>query len=302
MRVSVSLVTAWPLLVSTLYSQAPGTSVSDLPPGNPSFEVASVRPNTTGSPVGTAGGAGGASVSRLGQRVTAVNAPLRDIIRYAYELESYQMIEGNLPVLDERFDITAIVPESSSSPDQSRAMLRSLLAERFQLSARVVPRERPVYSLTLARRDGRLGSSLTRSAVDCDAWRAARQKDVEAPGGKPALPEDIVRALKPMCDMVFQPFRARIYGGARPISDVALILSRLPALGPVVDRTGLTGVFDFELTFAPLRAGGSAGEVPQTDLPTIFVAVQEQLGLKLETDRGPVNALVVDRVARPTPN
>lgn len=109
--------------------------------------------------------------------------------------------------------------------------------------------------------------------------------------------------LKPVCDMVYQPFRARILASARTMDDLARILARVPALtSPVVNRTAVTTRFDFELLYAPDRANPAAAAPSLDAPPSLFVALEEQLGLKLESSRGTVRALVVERIERPTPD
>jgi uncharacterized protein (TIGR03435 family) len=270
----------------------------------PAFEVASIRHNTS-EPSAAAGGRGGSPIGRTGQRFTAVNATLRDIIRYAYDLEPFHPLEGSSRRLDDRFDITAIIPESPSPVDASRPMLRTLLAERFKLSIRRTTREQPVHTLLLARRDGRLGPGMKPSTVDCGASRETPRQRIAARGDTPISAEELELYVRPACDMVYQPFRARIHGEAQPIAQLARILSRLPSVrSPVVDRTGLTGAFDFELTYAPERPAASADAVPSLGdtPPTLFVALQEQLGLKLEPARAPADVLVVESVQQPTEN
>ena len=243
------------------------------------------------------------AIGRRGQRFTAVNTPLRDIIRFAYKLEPFQTIEGDRRWLDDRFDIAAIIPDSQSTGDES-AMLRALLAERFKLSVRWATRERSVYALVLARRDERLGPGMKPSTVDCNVERATPRQLIEARRDQPISAGDYASLTRPVCDMIFQPFRARIHAGARTMGDLARVLSRLPMLGsPVVDRTGLTGAFDFELAFVPERAAGAANvSATGSNDPTLFVALQEQLGLKLESSRGSVEVLVIEGVERPTPD
>jgi uncharacterized protein (TIGR03435 family) len=227
----------------------------------------------------------------------AVNASLRDIIRHAFDLEPFQRIEGRPAWLNTRYDINAVIPEFPAV-DSSRAMLRTLLAERFKLSVRRERREQPVFALVAARSDKRLGPSLKPSATEC---RTVAESDSASKNQASAV-ENLVKGVGPTCDMLYQPYRARIVGGGRPISDLARILSRVPILSaPVIDRTGLSGTYDFELTYSP-EALSAAPDQPDSSRTSLFVAVQEQLGLKLESTRGPVDVLIIDAVQQPTEN
>lgn len=265
-----------------------GPSLQAQKTGGVRFEVASVRPNNSETPAGIAGGAGGPNIGVRGGRLVAVNLPLRDIIRYAYQLEPFQQMQGSPRWFEDRFDINAVIPPSVSSVDGPRLMLQTLLAERFALRVRWATEEQPVYALVVARRDKRLGPGLKPSTMDCEAWRA---KQPETP------PLESVLSGRATCDMIFQPFRARIFAGARTMTDLASFLARLPPVGaPVQDRTGLTGPFDFELVFAPGRPGAPADSAAARDgRPSVFVALDEQLGLRLERTRGPVQVLVIER-------
>jgi uncharacterized protein (TIGR03435 family) len=255
------------------------------------FEVASVKPRAPAIPV-AGGGTGGGSLGRQGQRFLAVDRSLRDIIRHAYTMEAYEVIEGGPAWLDDHFDITAVIPQSAAAADAHRTMLRTLLAERFKLDVRWSSRDMPVYSLVVARRDRRLGPALKPSTADCSEPARPRQPDDP--------PRTIDEMTKPACDTVYQPFRARIYGGAQTMDDLVRILSRIPALtAPVVDRTSLMGRFDFELQYVSDRQTPSPGA---DRLPSIFIALEEQLGLKLESSHGPVRSLVIARIERPTPD
>ena len=249
----------------------------------PSFEVASIKPNTSVT-APFVGGAGGPTIGIRGNRFVAT-ASLRDIIRYAYQLESYQALEGGPRWIDDRFDITAVVPDAASAPDAHRPMLRTLLAERFKLSVRTTSKEQSVYALVPSRRDGRPGPALTKSTTDCSA---------SSPRATTA--EDYRQLGKPICDMVYLPFRARMQGSARTIADLARFLSRVPIIGvPVLDRTGLQGAFDFDLIYAPERPGVDTPRGPG-DPPSLFVAIEEQLGLRLERTRGAVDVLVIEHL------
>lgn len=262
----------------------------------PRFDVASIKTNLSEVPLG--GGSGGGAIGRRGQRFVAVNAPLRDIIRHAFDLEPFQRIEGGPAWLTTRYDINATIPDSPTSADLSRAMLRSLLAERFKLSVRREAREQRLFALVVARSDKRLGPSLKASTTDC---RAVVESDSASKDPARAV-ENLVKGLSPACDMVYQPYRARIVGSARPISDLARILSRVPTLGaPVIDRTGLSGAYDFEVTYSPAPLS-AAPDQPDASRTSLFVALQEQLGLRLESTRGSVDVLVIDSVSPPTEN
>jgi uncharacterized protein (TIGR03435 family) len=225
---------------------------------SPSFEAASVRVNGSGDP--------SRSVRALsGGRFEATNAPLRNLIRFAYELRTLGEIEGGPDWMDTTaFDIRATGPAEASVP----RMVQTLLEARFKLVVRRDVRERPVYALTVARPDGKLGRSLKIGTADV----APRQKS--------------------------GPTQLEITN--HPISRLVASLGAL--LGQtVIDRTGLTGTYDITLSFSSEQLPGVPGPGrPDPNLPSIFTAVQEQLGLKLEATRGPVSVLVVERAEMPT--
>ena len=264
------------------------------------FEVASIKANASEMPLG--GGAGGGAIGRRGQRFMAVNATLKEIIRYAFDLEPFQRLEGGPGWLNDRYDITATIPEAQTSVESSRAMLRTLLAERFKLSVRREPREQPIFALVFARADSRLGPSLKPSSVEC---RASTDAD-SAATNQGSRVENLVKGSRPVCDMVYQPYRASIIGGARPIADLARALSRLPTVNaPVVDHTGLMGLYDFDLTYSPQPLSAAPEVAPPSgdgSRTSLFVALQEQLGLKLESGRAPTEVLVIESLQRPSDN
>jgi uncharacterized protein (TIGR03435 family) len=179
-------------------------------------------------------------------------------------------------------------------------MLQSLLAERFKLATHKDTRELPIYSLEVARSDGRLGPQLRPATVDCEAMIAAAR----ARGGPPPAPP--APGERPICGIRINP--GRLSGGGFPLSQFAATLSQF-VQRIVVDRTGLSGNFDVDLTWTPdqLPQGGpppGAPPLPPADPngPSIYTAVQEQLGLKLESAKGPVDVLVIDRAESPTPD
>jgi uncharacterized protein (TIGR03435 family) len=168
-------------------------------------------------------------------------------------------------------------------------------------------REMPIYALVMARADGRLGPRFTRSTTDCTAVLAAARERAKN-GGTPPASSDRVQ-----CGSRARP--GFIAGGAVELDggefSLSMMLSRLMRR-TVVNRTGLTGVFDFTLEFAPDVApppnaaapptGADAGVADVSSCPSLTTAVQEQLGLRLESARAPVEVLVVDRFERPAPD
>jgi uncharacterized protein (TIGR03435 family) len=221
----------------------------------PTFDAASITPNTSADSRRRAG--------TQGRLYAAVNVPLRRIVAAAYELEleDFRLV-GDHPLLSLRFDITGTLPESAT-PREVPAMLRTLLAERFTLVVHTETREAAVLALTVARRDGRLGPKLVRSA-------------------------DGVKPESQISDS--------IKGRAQQVSSLARMLSMFMQRR-VVDKTGLNGAFDFDLQFDGLASG------PSIDASTALItAIQEQLGLKLESIRAPVDFVIIDAIEPPTPN
>ena len=257
------------------------------------FEVAAVRQNNSGQTFNTI------ENELPGGRYTATNVPLRSLIREAYGISENQLVDAPSWTRTERFDIDAkLEREPPEVPDgelgERQFALQSLLARHFQLVVHRETREFPLYALVMARADRRPGPMLKPSSADCS--RNAMPAQIAATrAGKPLACGTLVRT-------------GRIQFGGRTMEDLARRLSSLPFLGRgVVDRTGLTGRWEFELTYAPdpdQLPSLPGGEPPLFDPngPSLFVAFQEQLGLKLESIRGPWEVLVVDRVERPTEN
>ena len=259
----------------------------------PAFEVASIRVNKS------------AQMNRLfrpqpGGRFEATNLRLRDLIQFAYQVRNFQ-IEGGPEWIDTTsFDIVAKAPGEvppampGGPPSPHMLMLRSLLAERFKLVVRRETKELPIYALTLLRADGKLGPAMAVSTTDCEAMMKAAMK-----GGAPPPPTP----SEPMtCGLRIGPGRLDMggFGVSEFANALGVLLQRT-----VVDRTGLAGRYDAKMTFAPeqipglpLPPGVSSPPI-DPDAPSIFTAVQEQLGLKLDSTRGPVQVLVVDRADMP---
>jgi uncharacterized protein (TIGR03435 family) len=275
---------------------APATA-SSADQGRLEFEVASVKPNKSGDGRVMLGMAPGG-------RFTATNVTLRMLIRNAYQLQDFQIAGGPNWLNSDHFDIVAkadrdVAPaQPGGPPGPLQMMLRALLADRFKLAAHNETRDMPIYALVLARSDGKLGPQLHPSATDCAAIMAANR----ARGGPPAFPE----AARPPCGMRMGP--GQMSGGAFPLSQLASTLSVI-VQRVVIDRSGLTGAYDFDLTWTPDQTlqgqpppGAPAPPPIDPNGPSIFTALQEQLGLKLDSQRGPVDVLVIDKAEPPTPD
>lgn len=163
-----------------------------------------------------------------------------------------------------------------ATSDELREMLQTLLAERFKLAVHYETQERPVYALVLARPDGRLGPGLRKSELDCDAIYKAQRAGTPLEVATP-------KNGAPPCGMSAGGGMVRAGG----MSLAVLTGNLAQAAGRVVvDKTGLTGNYEFTLQF-DARPPGST---PADDRPLVFTAVQEQLGLELESDRAPCPA------------
>jgi bla regulator protein BlaR1 len=256
--------------------------LAQAPAARQEFEVASVKPNKSGNSGGSFGG-------RPGGLVVVVNNTLRNIVRNVWNLQEFQIVGGPDWINQDRWDIEARAPQGQPTQQQMMLMMRSLLADRFKLAVHNETREIPVYALVLARPDGKFGPQFRRSELDCGAIRAA----VEKGAPPPARPAD-----RPFCGTQTRPGMVMTSGVL--LADFARNLS--PSTGRIViDKTGLTGFFDLELKFTPDQLGAGAGD-PATDVPSLFVAIQEQLGLKLEAQRAPVDVLVIDSAQRAVEN
>ncbi|HTM04613.1 MAG TPA: M56 family metallopeptidase [Vicinamibacterales bacterium] len=293
----------------------------------PAFEAVSVKRNTSGDPGG---------LSRVqGNHYTATNITLRQLILNGYSILQSQLVAGPaLATADftngEHFDIDATLPDGATQA-QFPEMMRRLLADRFKLVAHRETREMPVYALVKARPDGQLGAALRPTTEVC----AARSGDAE-PGARPGGPgpgrggpaaPGAPAALGERGDAQKTANLGIVVGGRQQAGPgcgalqfgpgqfiahavgIDMLVNALVNRGPitgidraVLDRTNLTGRYDFELKWTPPgRAGGPPpGDDP--DRPSLFTALQEQLGLKLDPQRAPIEVLIVDSAAMPTEN
>jgi uncharacterized protein (TIGR03435 family) len=252
---------------------------------NPAFEVATVKPNKSGETRESV------RFFPPSGRVVVVNTSLRSLIRSAYQLQDFQIV-GGPPWLDaERFDITANA-EGNPPPRQKWLMMRSLLKDRFKLAVHTETREMPVFALVIANRSGTLGPQLHKVEVNC-----------QPPTSPPSTPPDPNRPNQ--CGGMFAGPTSIKFRGVT-IEDFARMGLSPRVHRTVIDRTGLEGRFDFDLDFAPEPLTAAIVDDPNAtvagDKPSIFTAVQEQLGLKLDAQRGPVDVLVIDHAEQAKEN
>jgi uncharacterized protein (TIGR03435 family) len=240
------------------------------------FEVASVKANMSGDAK--------VAIQMLpGGRFTATNATLRQLIRNAYQLQEFQITGGPGWLDRDRFDIVAKA-EGGDDAGRGQLMLQALLAERFALTVHIDKRELPIYTLVASKGDGTLGPELKPSGRECsDAGRQGNRSG---------------------CDLRALP--GSIAAGGATLAELAAGLS--PLVGRIVqDRTGVPGTFAFTLRWTPdqrspgLQRKAQAMGLPPADTEgsSLFTAVREQLGLKLDSQKGLVDVLVIDRAERP---
>lgn len=245
----------------------------------PVFDVISVKPNKT-----TPGGAYGLVIMEFtADGFRGTNVPIHALLLQAYGLHEGQIVDEPAWVKSEVFDIQAKVAEPDVAAfkalpyEQRRTMFQQILAERFNLTAHRDTRELPVYALSIAKG----GAKLKQSPPDPSLPAGAKS------GGRSGMSS------------------GRITAQRTTVSELAAMLG--VQLGRnVIDSTALTAAYDFTLQWTP-DTGASAASTgsaptPSDAPPSIFTAVQEQLGLKLESTKAPVEVLVIDHIERPTEN
>lgn len=275
----------------------------------PTFEVNSIKANRSNAPMQLL------PTLQPGGRLFAINLPLREFIRAAYALQDNQLIiESKLA--DATFDLEARAG-ANATPEQAALMLRALLTERFGLRTHQETRQLPVY--TLVRNDStRLGPQIKPSGTECAplTFPSGPGAPPPPPPPPPALSGTPLGANRmwARCPTMFFP--GGVSARAMDMHAFAIALERI-VRRPVIDKTGVTGEFDIDLTYAaelltdPLtgnvvgaRDGGLTDIAPpgQRSGPSLFTALRDQLGLRLESGRAPVDVLVVDDVRPPTEN
>ena len=241
------------------------------------FDVASVKANTSSDRRSSL-------QMNLPDSFIVTNLPLRALISIVYQVPLYRLAGGPDWLASDRFDIAAKA-DHRITIDEKRQMVRALFEDRFKLKAHREMREARIYALVLARADGKLGPDLKPTVLDCAAILEARRQAGSA--ASPPTPSDPV----PACGAVGGPARFRAHGVQ--MSSFAGTLGAIMR-EMIVDETGLSGYFDLELSMS------LENPPPADGPPSVFTAVQEQLGLKLEPRRGPVETLVIDSAERPT--
>ena len=238
-------------------------------PSTSSFEVATVRPVDPEPKAGRFIKIEGVN------RFIAKNFTLKLLIAAAYDLNPKAITGGPSWLDSSKFDINAVTPgEVRPTRDQQMAMLRGLLTDRFGLTFHREPKVFAIYTLTLAKDGPKLKNS---NATAND-------------------PSSVISTVYP--DHILMPARNA------SMTDFTAVLQRAVLDRPVVDKTGLTGRYDFDLEWASSERefGGEIPSPAESSSPPFVTALQQELGLKLEATRGPAEALVIDHAEQPTAN
>jgi len=264
-----------------------------------SFEVATLKQNKSGER--------GGGIRRLpGGRVTVTNMPARGLVTFAYQLGQWQLVGGPGWLAEDRFDITAKIegnPEwegpGSGKPDPIQVAMRKLLTERFKLRLHTEKRDLDAYALVMVK-PGTPGPALRPSTTDCKALAEQLRQGKQPPGGPPP-----VDGIMP-CSIMGRIGQLAFDGF--PLSQAATMFVG-QAGRPVIDRTNLTGNWQFLMKFSQERPQGlppgpEADKIAEAaanpDVPSFFTALQEQLGLKLESTKAPFDVTVIDAAEHPT--
>jgi uncharacterized protein (TIGR03435 family) len=290
---------------------------------SPSFEVASVKPAApiTGNMirVGMRGGPGSPDPGQI----TYSNVTVKNVLMNAYGVKGFQ-ITGPGWLDSERYDIVAKVPRGATKAE-FMAMLQNLLAERFKLTLHREKKDLPMYALVVGKNGPKMKESVDEPAPkEGDVPKGSGPADGPVVMGKMAMGKDGFPVLPPgaagrgSTAIMMMNGNARMTASGQPMAGLAEMLSGQLDL-PVVDMTGLTAKYDFTLYFAPealvgMRLGApptpgpppgeGGGGVPGASAPdaqsnpSLFAAIQEQLGLKLEQRKGPVDLLVIDHLEK----
>ena len=274
---SARMTVLWIALGSVLLAQDARQSDAD------AFEVISVKP----SPPVRLGESFASAPGRFlpGGRFEATNVTVVSLIYRAYPEFNGQPPVGPQWLAQQRFDVRAIAPKDAQ-PEKLIGMLRNLLAQRFGLRWHAEQRAVPAYDLVVHRKDGRLGPAVRPTTTDCPTGRVLIDL---------AQPREIATSTEP-CITKSQALNdgRRIDAVGRTMVDVANMLRSIVGR-PISDKTGLQGRFDFRLQW-------STGSDPQNGAADVFVALVDQLGLKLESAFLPLSVMVIDIAHTPAPD
>jgi uncharacterized protein (TIGR03435 family) len=289
---------------------------------NTTFEVVSVKPsgeNTGPLPVAVP------MILPQGGRITGRNLPLGLLIRTAYDVNENQVVGAPDWNMSDKFDLQATATFSANPQimgKELQAAIRALLADRFKLKFHLETRDLPVSVLVLNRSDGRLGPDLKPSTSDCSKGSEEQAKALQSlTSGDQAATLAILKGQPIKCSVTPRMPSAPtpgtapmigMHGDGQPMEVIVQLLKQFTGR-LIVDKTGLTGLYDFDIQIdlaTMLAAASSMGvnvpvpatNLPPSDGPSLLTALQEQLGLKLDSQRGPVEVLVIDAVEKPTPD
>jgi uncharacterized protein (TIGR03435 family) len=315
-RVTSTFVLVTLLMVTTASAQTPNASSTAVTSAT-TFDVVSVKPSPAPDPANPLSGVPMAA-PQPGGRFMAANMPLWGLISTAWGFSDFRIVGGNKELMNAKYHISAVAPAGVTLGEMElQQLLKNLLVQRFKLKSHIESREMPQYDLVLARGEGKLGPELKPSKSDCanNTEAAAKQAEAVAKGDVAALiPQP---GAFPPCtispNIAGGPLNIALHGDGQEIKVLVALLSQFTGR-EVRDKTGLTGRYDFDLkvdiqTLMALvqkmgmnvPAAGLAN-LPQADGAAVMTALNEQLGLKLESTRGPVDVLVVDSVEAPTPD
>jgi uncharacterized protein (TIGR03435 family) len=247
----------------------------------PAFDVVSIKPNKSDS--------GGMSSTGVTDSFKGTNLRLNDLVMDSYNLTSYDLIFG-LPnwTRSAHFDVEAKItnPDKKQidnlTDDQRNAMMLAILKDRFHFQAHLETKILPVYDLVIAKGGAKF---IGGNGPDAVTAAALAKRNITVGG------------------MV--TYDGEITAGATPVSSLVFTLTSVVGR-TVIDKTGLTGTYNFELKWTPEHGGPANADNGQANSqdsgPSIFTALQEQLGLKLQPSKGPVQTLVVDHIEMPSEN
>jgi uncharacterized protein (TIGR03435 family) len=265
------------------------------------FDIVSIKPNTSGE--------NRTSMQPEPGRFVAINTPARMLLRVAFGgnspnglIPDFEIVGGPNWLGSDRFDIRA-QGDVALSPERMDTAVLAMLEDRFRLQTHREVRELPVYALVIAKSGSKLKSM---EAPSLASQEASTPSPPPPPGPGGLMPAS------------FKPSPGHLFAGPGAIIASAVpmkqLIDRLTSQleRPVIDKTGLTGFFDIRLEFSPegsAQSGINPAPTPapsppfgDSAVPSIFTAVQEQLGLRLDSTRAPVEVVVVDSIRRPTEN